>query len=61
VNEHFYGQPVNHEEARAELGKATLINALGEQAVRLVREVKGDIEVLDVNGISYTIIVKVFK
>ncbi|MFA5405788.1 MAG: DUF424 family protein [Candidatus Nanoarchaeia archaeon] len=61
VSEHFYGLPSNRKQAIIELNKATSINALGVKAVSLVKEAKGEVEDLEINGTPYTIIVKVFK
>jgi hypothetical protein len=54
INEKFYGSEVTKERALIELGKATLINALGSEAVSLLKKVKGEIIIIDLDGIPHS-------
>jgi hypothetical protein len=54
INEHFYGKECELNEALNHLRKATMINAIGKEAVALVIKVKGKVQVLDINGIPHT-------
>jgi hypothetical protein len=54
ISERFYGTQVTEQEAINELEKATLINALGSEAVSLLKQVKGDVVVIDLEGVPHS-------
>lgn len=53
ISEFFYGKKTPVKKALKELKKATLINALGEEAVRLLKKVKGELTIINVKGIPH--------
>jgi len=53
INEHFYGTEATREEIIKELKLATLINALGAKAVDLLKEVKGELQVVLIEGVPH--------
>ncbi len=53
VSNHFYGFERPVKEVIKELGKATVINALGVESVKLVESVKGELSKVFVNGIPH--------
>lgn len=54
INNHFYGEESSVDLIIIELSKATLINALGGESVDLVKQVKGNVEVVLIEGIPHT-------
>lgn len=53
ISKSFYGEKTSIDKALAELKKATLVNALGSEAVKLLKKVKGDLNTISVNGIPH--------
>ncbi|MBD3311942.1 DUF424 family protein [archaeon] len=53
ISESFYGERTSSDKALAELKKATLVNALGSEAVKLLKKVKGDLNTIKVNGVPH--------
>lgn len=58
ISEHFYGQEASDEMIIDEIKKATMINALGERAVEIVESVKGDLDVVVIDGIPHVMVVQ---
>jgi len=57
ISEHFYGEVTNDEEIIEEIKKSTMINALGERAVEIVESVKGELDVIVIEGIPHVMVV----
>ncbi len=56
VSSLFYGEKCSRENAINEIKKATMINALGEESVKLVKEVKGELKTMMLNGIPHLLL-----
>jgi len=57
ISEHFYGEVTNDREIIEEIKKSTMINALGERAVEIVESVKGELDVVVIEGIPHVMVV----
>ena len=57
ISEHFYGEVTNDREIIEEIKKSTMINALGERAVEIVESVKGELDVIVIEGIPHVMVV----
>jgi len=58
ISEYFYGQETSNEEIIEEIKKSTMINALGERAVEIVESVKGELDVVVIDGIPHIMVVQ---
>lgn len=58
ISDYFYGIKTSDEEVIEEIKKATMINALGERAVEIVESIKGDLDVVVIEGIPHVMVVQ---
>jgi len=53
ISENFYGVETTRENVLNELRNATVVNALGNEAVKLLKEVKGSLKIVNIDGFPH--------